>query len=669
MNITKDVFFNQTGKEFFFKDPFAMADYARINFPNECGQTVKKADNVAAQRFQFNLRWDLERSEDFVVFEDEIDWLKQPGNDPEWVFAFNRMSFWVCLGRAYALTRDEKYAKVFVKQLRHWLKTVPKSDNAAWRSIEVGFRMEYWLKAIRYFEASPEVDDDVINLFCGSVVSHAEFLMDTWNPYNLMSNWGILANRGLFIAGAMLPETERTGVYKATAANRLSRQLHMQVYRDGTHWEQSPMYHNEMLKCFLDIMLLSKRTGISLPANIELKTRDMCYYSIFSAKPNHHEICMGDSDDIDWRDLITRAAALFNDGVLKSRAYEKPDYDSLWEMGETGLEDFEGLAVSTPPETDKAFYDSNNYYFRSGWDNNATFVHFHCGTLGAGHGHADKLHIDVFSRGEDVLADAGRYTYVFGKDRIRYKEPRSHNVIMADGEDYYVCKDSWECTDLTRGLNQRFFSCSRYGYTEGGHLAYIKKGVYINRRVIYLKPDVIVIADELYSTGAHIYNQLFHWGSTGVLVGGDNRYVYRGSRVKAEMVVMAKGLTTQVGESFTSKHYNREEPRCLLETSFSGEGFTGAFTVLALSDADSDKQLCIDKLEVKSTFKGILFKDSQIEALNITFGNEHYTVVVAHEEFASPTDTFEADGCIGFGSCVVFDRAAGEIETGTVLLW
>ena len=54
---------------------------------------------------------------------------------------------------------------------------------------------------------------------------------------------------------------------------------------------------------------------------------------------------------------------------------------------------------------------SGNTYFRSDWSERANFLHLHSGTMGAGHGHSDKLHIDLVVNGEDVLMDGGRYTY------------------------------------------------------------------------------------------------------------------------------------------------------------------------------------------------------------------------------------------------------------------
>jgi hypothetical protein len=89
--------------------------------------------------------------------------------------------------------------------------------------------------------------------------------------------------------------------------------------------------------------------------------------------------------------------------------------------------------------------------------------------------------------------------------------------------------------------------------------------------------------------------------------------------------------------------------------------------VLALNGIEEQKSLHVEKLPVMSHFKGIQFRDEEIEALTIRFGPEHFTVVIAHQEYASPTDTFLTDGCMGFGSAVVFDRRADGL--GVVLAW
>ncbi|MDR3207706.1 MAG: heparinase II/III family protein, partial [Oscillospiraceae bacterium] len=395
------VFFQQAGKRFFFEDAAAVAAYVKRHCPEELARVIAVADDVAAGRFRFDLRWDMERTTEYVTFDGDIDWLRQPAADPEWVYAFNRMRFWICLGQAYAATGREEYAQVFVRQMTHWISTVKKDDPAcakAWRSIEIGLRLEYWLKAICYFKGSPAVTDEAMALFLQSVAEQAEVIMDLWNDYNLMSNWGMLSNHGLFIAGVMLPASERTRAYIEESARRLNAEIVMQVYRDGTQWEQSPMYHNEVLSCYLDVCLLARRNGIALPDTLWQKTRDMCIADLYAAKPDHNEVSMGDSDEIDVRDMISRGAYIFRDSLLKFGGYGAPDYDTVWELGEEGLAAYADLAAQAPPETDHAFSDSGNFYLRSGWAEDATFLHFHCGTLGAGHGHADQLHIDLFTR-------------------------------------------------------------------------------------------------------------------------------------------------------------------------------------------------------------------------------------------------------------------------------
>jgi hypothetical protein len=618
----------------------------------------------------FDARWDMERTFEPVVFGGEIDWLYQPGNDPEWIFALNRMRFWITLGQAYALTGDEKYAEAFAGQMTSWIKRVKKEDSKnaqAWRSIEAGIRLENWIKAVAYFKGSPALTADAMELFNASVTEHAEFIMGIWNTFNLMSNWGVMANHGLFIAGVYLGRDGRPGEYIAEALKRLAAEARIQVYRDGAHWEQSPMYHNEVLHCYLDVMLLAGRNNITLPRIIVDNVYKMALYSAYAAKPDHNEIAMGDSDRIDQRDLLSMAAYLFNDGFLKSRGYGGPDFDTLWDMGFDGFLEYNAMIPAAAPETDMACSDSGNYYFRDSWGDNATFLHFHCGTLGAGHGHTDKLHFDLFSRGEDVLVDAGRFTYVFGGGREEFKELQAHNAIKVDGREIYPQKDSWECFELARPVNRQFYSDARYGYAEGGHTGYMDIGVFVNRRLIYIKPDIIVVADEFYAQGHHEYERFFHFNSAGSLTGAGDSYIYKSGKLRANVKFIGGGVTNIV-DSRMSRMYNQQEDNKAVIVTTKHTGFGSNYAVVAISDAGQDIPLHVTKLPVVSKFKDTTFGDDVIEALNIQFGTKDYVLVIAHKEYATPTDVFSAGEFVGFGNAVIFDRAVDGSE-GTVLLY
>lgn len=666
-----NLFFEQNRRSTFFIDRAAAAAYVEANCRDELGPVLRTANLAAEQKFIFQLRWDMEQTHVPEVFDGPIDWLRQPGDDPEFIYAFNRMRFWPCLGQAYAVTGDEKYAKAFADQMVHWVDTVrwddPKNEKA-WRTIEAGIRMENWCKAMRYFEGSPHITPEVMDKFVSSMTEHAEFIMSVWNSYNLMSNWGVLANHGLFVAGCLLPATSRTAEYRAEALRRLDEERRIQVYADGVQWEQSPMYHNEVLRCFLDVVLLARRGGILLPEGMEEAVHAMALADLAWQKPDGTEPMLGDSDDIDQRDLVTLAAAIFKDSALKSAGYPRLDFDSAWELGAEETEDYKALPAAAPETADFALNDSGNYIFRSGWGREDTYVRFHCGLLGAGHGHSDQLHFDLTAFGEDILTDSGRFTYVYGPRRREFKDPCAHNTVIVDGEDFYVTRDSWECSRLCRAVNRVFYSDGRYGYAEGGHLGYYPQGVYVNRRLIYLKPDVLIVADEFYSGRSHTYKQFFHFGEMGSAALAEGGARWEGEKAVARLeLVSASPITLSLSRGRISRHYNHAEENPVLKTTVAEDGFAGVFAVIALDTKGTEEPFSVEKLPVDSNFKGIRFEDKQIEALRVRKGAQSWVVAVAHEEYASPTDTFQAGGCTGFGGVVVFDETRGETQSGTVL--
>lgn len=650
-----------------------IAAFVRETYPDEAARLVAAADMVVAQRFVFEERWDMERTHVPEVFPGAIDWLHQPGDDPEWIFAFNRMRFWITLGRAYALTGDERYANAFAGQLVHWVRTVRRDDPAnakAWRTIEAGIRMEYWVKAMACFEGSPAITPEVMDAFVASMTEHAEFLMGVWNSYNLMSNWGVLANHGLFIVGAAVP-APRAGDYRREAARRLAEEARIQIDDDGFQWEQSPMYHNEVTSCYLDVVTLADRGGHELPEPIRRKTRDLCRVTALSGKPDGHELSMGDSDDIDQRDLVVRGAVIFSDPLLRAFGGPVMDVDAVWDLGADAIAAYAALPAEPPRSVDTALHHSGNFYLRDRWGEDGTFVHFHCGTLGAGHGHSDKLHVDLFARGEDILVDAGRYTYVDKPERFEFKNATAHNTVTVDDEEVYTPVDSWGCSRLSRAVNRRFVAGDRYAYAEGGHLGYqelASGGVFVNRRLLFLKPDILVITDEFHTGAAHAYQRYFHFDSRGKVTGDGRRFGYDSARNAVDLLLVGGEPRARLVESRLSRRYNEVEANLTLRVDDRGDGPLRLFTVIGLNPAGRREALSAAAVPVTSNFKGVRFDDATIHALDITKGERAFTVVIAHREYASPTDTFNADGCTGFGEVSVFDRSAGETSVGTILV-
>ncbi len=665
--MTRSEYFNRR-RICFIDDRNAIAGYVARQAEADLRHVVEVAEGVVAQSFLFNLRWDMEQTQEPVVFDGDIDWLHQPGDDSEWVFAFNRMRYWICLGQAYAHSGDERYARTFASQLCHWIRTVRRDDPAcakAWRSIEAGLRMEYWTKAMQYFSDSPAITDEVMTCYLTSVADHAEFLSSVWGSYHLMSNWGVLENHGLFLASLALEDSELSRRYTAEALRRLALEIDIQVYDDGMQWEQSPMYHNEVTHCYLDVVLLSHRLGLKLPPIIEEKTHLMCRAALVWQKEDGTQPTMGDSDRIDQRDIITKAAYIFSDRQLKAAGYEHLDFDSVWDLGFEAIEAYDRLARSEKPQGLCVLGESGNAFYH----HNGLYVRFHCGTLGAGHGHSDKLHLDLFANGEDILIDPGRYTYVDKPERYEFKDSTAHNTTTVDNLNFTICTDSWECSKLSAPIGFKAVEKRALVALQGSHQGYLDRNVLPRRTITILNERLILVSDVFIAQGEHSYQSHWHFNDSGAVHITDGRTYFSSAKNSVELQsVSAHAVKRTIKETRLSRRYNEAVDNKTLVVEMETNGFASLHTLIAINTPDSFEAATIEKIPVFSNFKQIQFSDDMIEAVKIQHKGSAFLVVLAHQEWASPTDTFNADGCIGFGSLVVFDRATGEKEIGTRLL-
>ena len=404
--MTKQEFIQAGYANHYLDDKKAVAEYWKKRNPKKVEAIIHYADMFCRHEFLFNTENDLEQLDEAICYGDKIDWEYKPGDDQEYIYQFNRHRYFITLGQAYAFTGDEKYAKCYVDLLMDWIKENPLCEakkNTSWRILEAGFRGEYWTKAFYYFVDSECVTDEVVDAYEACLHEHAKYLISMHSPYRMISNWGVIENHGLFEIAMSLPKTPETKNYLETAIEHLEILSRMAIMPDGVEWEQSPMYHNEVLKCFLDVVILAKRNEISLPQNIIDCAKRMALADLIWQKPNHYEFMMGDSDDFDISPFLCRAAYCFSDGMLKCGAGDEPDYETCWDIGMQGIKDYLQIEKKEPDFTSKELSDSGNYYFRSDWSEGGNVMHFQCGTIGAGHGHSDKLHVDLVAAGEATI--------------------------------------------------------------------------------------------------------------------------------------------------------------------------------------------------------------------------------------------------------------------------
>jgi hypothetical protein len=89
-----------------------------------------------------------------------------------------------------------------------------------------------------------------------------------------------------------------------------------------------------------------------------------------------------------------------------------------------------GAQGTQPPAPPSRYFPwAGQAVMRSGWGPESLWARFDMGPHGTNHQHYDHLAIELFAGGRPVLIDAGRYTYLPGRERDYFRGPSGHNVV------------------------------------------------------------------------------------------------------------------------------------------------------------------------------------------------------------------------------------------------
>ena len=448
--------------------------------PQAAADALARAGEICGHTFLFRDHWEMEPTREPVHFDGPVVWDAVPAGDPEWIYALNRHTIFVNLGKAWQYTGQARYLNAFVSLLEDWLDRVPRtpaSENTTWRALEAGLRPENWLRALGLFGQA--VPAPLCRRIDESLARHGAYLAEAHGPFQRLSNWGAIQSHGLFLIGLWLGRAD----WQELALGRLAENLRHAVLPDGVQWEQSPMYHCEVLHAVLDTLLLAQRNGVPVPPALPEKALAMCRALAVWAAPDRTILPQGDSDVIDAGDLLAAGALLFRDPLLAAAARGPVCEETLWDFGPDAAARLDALPAAWPETASQALAASGNYILRAGWGKEDAYVHFHAGSLGGGHGHADLLHIDVYHGGEAVLTDPGRLTYVDGDLRRTLKGPAAHNTLRLDGVDFTAYRGTWEWGPIAQPLPVRARFAPQADCLAGGHLGYLERGAAVERRL------------------------------------------------------------------------------------------------------------------------------------------------------------------------------------------
>ena len=454
---------------------------------------------------------------------EQIRWNEDPHNYDQWAIALNRHFHWLSLGRAYAASGDEKYAREFAAHVRSWVDAMPVQIGSTYiegpyvepglsnLSLDAGIRMaQTWWQAYAYFKDSPSFDVDTQMLMLRSFWEHGVYLMDerVWHP---KSNWGAMEVNGLFTLAVMMPEMRDSALWLETAKRRLVEALAAQVYPDGAQIELAPGYHGVTLSNVVGALELARRNSVDLPPDFATCLEKMYEYYAAISTPDGRMPAVNDSGWGRVGSALRKGAELFP---------QRQDF--IYVAG--------GGAEGTPPErTSWSLPYAGWHMMRTGWTPADKYLFFETGPYGAAHQHEDQLSLLLHAGGKTLLTEGGVYSYDRSQWRSYVLSSRAHNVVHVDGLEQQ--RRGLRETTTTTPYESRWSSDADFDYAQGTYSSGFgpqrELRVDHTRRVLFVKPDYWIVGDTFTPEDdrQHTYEALFHLDADEAIIDDETRAV------------------------------------------------------------------------------------------------------------------------------------------------
>jgi hypothetical protein len=414
---------------------------------------------------------------------------------------------WVfCLGRAFHLTRAEKYAEAFWHSFEIFTAANPPYLGPNWASgQEVALRLMAFVWAAQIFSASPSGTPNRIAALALSVALHAARIVPTLVYARSQQNNHLLTEAaGLFTAGLALPDHPEASHWCFQGWKWLNEGLQSQIDPYGEYAQHSTNYHRLMLQVVLWADALHRNNNLK-----DYRSNDFSRY-LWPRRTNeaiirsiHWLLSILDADSgnapnlgandgayifpltvcdfADYRPVLNAAARAF-------LGYDLPrgpwDEMALW----FGIPMENRKYVQLPRYLGDQPYGRNSWaYLRTAQFNNRP-------------SHADQLHLDLWWRGLNVAQDAGTYRYNADPPWDNaLTNALVHNTVTVNGRDQF--------TRAGRFLYLDWFSAYRRANLEsdpsilqsvrGRHWGYWRQGVRHDRTVTAFADGRWQVRDDL----------------------------------------------------------------------------------------------------------------------------------------------------------------------------
>jgi hypothetical protein len=513
------------------------------------------------------------------------------GSDIRVLWELNRLGHLITLGRAYALTNEEKFAEEFFHQVDDWREQNPTGRGANWTcAMEVALRAMNLLAAYSLFRRSQALTEQRLRTLLTLLDQHGSHIKRNLEFSNLgTSNHYLSDIAGLLWLGIMLPELSSAEEWRRWSLSEMLREMDKQVLPDGADYEASTGYHRFVLELFLYSFILCDSNDIPIAEEYWQKLRAMFGYVRGILRPDGMAPLIGDTDSgqvlpivertaDDHAYLLAFGAVIFEDSTFKLPGF-KASEELLWTLGGEGIRAYENLSINSEASRSQSFPHAGTYLLR----NDDLYLLFNLSGGGGNgrrsHGHNDALSIEISACGRTFIVDPGAYVYTADlRERHLFRSTAYHSTIQIDDAEQKTTNEHvpFVIGNEAQSRLLEWQATPDRDFVQGEHAGYMRllQPVTHRRSITFDKPGRWwLVEDEILGDGQHAIAARFHFDA-GLDVetrspdqktvgdGNQSMVVARDKVSGARVVVCAvhPQEPPRLESQFTSRHYGSKLP-------------------------------------------------------------------------------------------------------------
>ncbi|MGC8690986.1 MAG: alginate lyase family protein [Caldisericum sp.] len=429
----------------------------------------------------------------------------------------NRFPHLYYLVRAYIITKNSKYVKAFLEQLKHWETSNLYDYGVNWFSgQELAIRVLSWIYALYMMGDDNNFKEDDFQRLLKLIYLHALHIEKniSYAYYAVYNNHLIGEALALYIVGTLFPYFSESIRWKKRGKAILESEKCLgQFYKDGGYCQLSFNYQRLALHYYLWALRIAELNGDSFNEEIfDIMDRSAKFLYSFVNLEDGRLPNWGSNDGAllnpwtscdysDYRPLINSLSYI----TRKKRAFQGGPWDEelFWFFGKDSLNsDFEPYELKS-----RSFQITGLHVLRA---NEGTFATLRCGDIFDRFGQADELHTDVWWKGLNIAIDGGSYLY---NDELQYHKyfmgTSSHNTVVVNGEDQMLLFRRFKWLYLTKAkllnFSEKYVIGEHYGYKR------LNEGIIHRREVQIINSEEFLILDQLTQKKNVFVNYDLHW--------------------------------------------------------------------------------------------------------------------------------------------------------------